>query len=75
MHPPRVVTHSTQRVSELTGLRRQDILLASGAHVRCHGKGPTSPSSKASDYPVQQETAPNTSTIPTPPTRITPRPR
>lgn len=27
------------RVSELTGLRRQDIVLGRGAHVRCHGKG------------------------------------
>jgi integrase/recombinase XerD len=27
------------RVSELTGLRRGDICLGSGAHLRCHGKG------------------------------------
>ena len=27
------------RVSELTGLRRRDVVLTSGAHVRCHGKG------------------------------------
>lgn len=27
------------RVSELTGLRRQDLALSTGAHVRCHGKG------------------------------------
>jgi integrase/recombinase XerD len=27
------------RVSELTGLRNQDIELGAGAHVRCHGKG------------------------------------
>jgi integrase/recombinase XerD len=27
------------RVSELTGLRRRDIHLGTGAHVRCHGKG------------------------------------
>jgi site-specific recombinase XerD len=27
------------RVSELTGLKRQDIHLGSGPHVRCHGKG------------------------------------
>jgi integrase/recombinase XerD len=27
------------RVSELTGLRREDLTLATGAHVRCHGKG------------------------------------
>lgn len=27
------------RVSELTGLRRCDVHLASGAHVACHGKG------------------------------------
>jgi integrase/recombinase XerD len=27
------------RVSELTGLARQDIHLGSGPHVRCHGKG------------------------------------
>jgi site-specific recombinase XerD len=26
-------------VSELTGLRRQDISLDTGAHLRCHGKG------------------------------------
>jgi len=27
------------RVSELVGLRRQDVVLGSGAHVRCFGKG------------------------------------
>ena len=27
------------RVSELTGLRRQDVTFGAGAHVRCHGKG------------------------------------
>jgi site-specific recombinase XerD len=27
------------RVSELAGLRRQDVELGVGAHVRCHGKG------------------------------------
>jgi integrase/recombinase XerD len=27
------------RVSELTGLKRQDIHLGAGPHVRCHGKG------------------------------------
>jgi integrase/recombinase XerD len=27
------------RVSELTGLNRQDIHLGAGSHVRCHGKG------------------------------------
>jgi integrase/recombinase XerD len=27
------------RLSELTGLRRQDIVLGKGAHVRCEGKG------------------------------------
>jgi integrase/recombinase XerD len=27
------------RVSELTALRRQDVTLGTGAHVRCHGKG------------------------------------
>ncbi len=27
------------RVSELTGLQREDIVLTAGAHVRCHGKG------------------------------------
>jgi site-specific recombinase XerD len=27
------------RVSELTGLRRRDVQLAAGAHLRCHGKG------------------------------------
>ena len=27
------------RVSELTGLRRQDVILANGPHVRCLGKG------------------------------------
>ena len=29
------------RVSELTGLNRQDIHLGAGSHVRCHGKGRT----------------------------------
>ncbi len=27
------------RVSELTGLRRGDLALSTGPHVRCHGKG------------------------------------
>jgi site-specific recombinase XerD len=27
------------RVGELTGLRRQDVHLGHGAHLRCHGKG------------------------------------
>jgi len=27
------------RVAELTGLHRQDLVLTTGAHVRCHGKG------------------------------------
>jgi len=27
------------RLSELVGLRRRDVVLASGAHVRCYGKG------------------------------------
>lgn len=27
------------RVSEITGLRHQDVTLGAGAHVRCHGKG------------------------------------
>ena len=27
------------RVSEITGLRREDVILGRGAHVRCHGKG------------------------------------
>jgi site-specific recombinase XerD len=27
------------RVSELTALRRRDVVVGSGAHVRCHGKG------------------------------------
>jgi integrase/recombinase XerD len=27
------------RVAELTGLRRSDVMLATGAHVRCLGKG------------------------------------
>jgi len=27
------------RVSELTGLRREDVVLGTGAHVRCRGKG------------------------------------
>lgn len=31
--------HTGLRVSELTGLRCQDIALGTGSHVRCHGKG------------------------------------
>lgn len=27
------------RVAELTGLRREDVVLTTGPHVRCHGKG------------------------------------
>ncbi len=27
------------RVSELIGLNRSDVMLGTGAHVRCHGKG------------------------------------
>jgi site-specific recombinase XerD len=34
-----VVVQTGLRVSELAGLRRQDVQLASGAHVRCDGKG------------------------------------
>ena len=31
--------HTGLRVSELTGLRRQDVQLGAGPHVRCRGKG------------------------------------
>jgi integrase/recombinase XerD len=31
--------HTGQRQSELIGLTRQDVHLATGAHVSCHGKG------------------------------------
>lgn len=34
-----LTVHTGLRVSELTGLRCQDITLGTGAHVRCHGKG------------------------------------
>lgn len=34
-----VATRTGLRVSELTGLRVQDCVLGTGAHVRCHGKG------------------------------------
>lgn len=34
-----VAVQTGLRVSELTALRRQDVLLGSGAHVRCLGKG------------------------------------
>jgi integrase/recombinase XerD len=34
-----VLVQTGVRVSELTGLRRQDISLGTGAHLRCHGKG------------------------------------
>ncbi len=34
-----VAAQTGLRVSELTGLRNQDIELGTGAHVRCHGKG------------------------------------
>jgi len=34
-----VAVQTGLRVSELTGLRRQDVVLGSGAHVRCLGKG------------------------------------
>jgi len=34
-----VAVQTGLRVSELAGLRRQDVQLASGAHVRCDGKG------------------------------------
>lgn len=34
-----VAVQTGLRVSELTGLRCQDIVLGSGAHVRCEGKG------------------------------------
>jgi len=39
------------RVSELTGLRCQDVVLGAGAHVRCHGKG-----RKERCTPLRQET-------------------
>lgn len=34
-----VAVRTGLRVSELTGLRVEDCVLATGAHVRCHGKG------------------------------------
>jgi integrase/recombinase XerD len=34
-----VAVHTGLRVSELTGLRLQDIHLGPGPHLRCHGKG------------------------------------
>ena len=34
-----VAVQTGLRLSELTGLKRQDIVLATGAHVRCTGKG------------------------------------
>jgi site-specific recombinase XerD len=34
-----VATQTGLRVSELVGLRHEDISLGTGAHVRCHGKG------------------------------------
>jgi len=34
-----VAIHTGLRVSELTGLRRQDAVLTNGAHVYCRGKG------------------------------------
>ena len=34
-----VAVQTGLRVSELTALRRQDVALDTGAHVRCHGKG------------------------------------
>ena len=34
-----VVVQTGLRLSELTGLKRQDIVLGTGAHVRCTGKG------------------------------------
>ncbi len=34
-----VAVQTGLRVSELTGLRRQDVHLGTGAHVRCRGKG------------------------------------
>lgn len=34
-----VAVQTGLRVSELTGLRRQDVMLGAGAHLRCDGKG------------------------------------
>jgi site-specific recombinase XerD len=34
-----VAVQTGLRVSELIALRRQDVVLGTGAHVRCHGKG------------------------------------
>lgn len=34
-----VATQTGMRVSELTGLNRQNVQLGVGAHIRCHGKG------------------------------------
>ena len=34
-----VAVQTGLRVAELTALRRQDVALGGGAHVRCHGKG------------------------------------
>ena len=35
----RMYVQTGLRVSELTALRRQDVALGDGAHVRCYGKG------------------------------------
>lgn len=34
-----VAVQTGLRASELTGLRREDVILGAGAHLRCHGKG------------------------------------
>ena len=34
-----LAVHTGLRLGELTGLRCTDVVLARGAHVRCHGKG------------------------------------
>ena len=47
-----LATQTGLRVSELVGLRRQDLVLGVGAHVRCEGKG-----RKERCTPLRKETA------------------
>jgi len=60
------------RVSELTGLARQDIHLGAGPHVRCHGKGRKDGPPRSPPRPSRSCGPGSPSSAPTPPARCSP---
>ena len=60
------------RVSELTGLTRQDIHLGAGPHVRCHGKGRKDRATPSPPRPSRSCGPGSPSSAPAPPARCSP---